>query len=154
MDQINLIKIKKAAEEFFEKTGLIVQVEVKKPENETIPVCLTTEDAQILIGEQGQTLAEIQRLLKAVLRKQAVCDGPFYINLDVNGYKEQKAAYLREMARSAADEVALIKEEKYLPVMAAYERRIVHVELASRADIITESVGQEPERKIVIKPRP
>ena len=154
MDQTNLEKIKKAAEEFFEKAGLVAQVDVRNPENETIPVCVTTEEAQLLIGEQGQTLAEIQRLLKAVLRKQAVCDSPFYINLDVNGYKEQKAAYLKEMARTAADEVALMKEEKYLPVMAAYERRIVHVALASRTDIITESVGQEPERKILIKPKP
>lgn len=151
MDQINLEKIKKAAEEFFGKTGLAIEVEIKKPEDLTIPVNLTMEEPQILIGERGQTLAEIQRLLKAVLKKKVVPDDPFYINLDINNYKKQKTAYLKEMAKSAADEVALTKKEKYLPVMTAYERRIIHVELASRGDVITESMGQEPERRVVIK---
>jgi len=38
--------------------------------------------------------------------------------------------------------------------MTAYERRIIHVELASRGDVTTESMGQEPERRVIIKPRP
>jgi len=152
MDQINLEKIKKAAKEFFEKTGLTIEVEIKKPEDLTIPVNLTMEEPQILIGEHGQTLAEIQRLLKLVLRKKI--EEPFYVNLDINDYKKKKIEYLKEMAKSVADEVALTKEEKYLPVMAAYERRIIHVELASRGDVTTESIGQEPERRIVIRSQP
>ena len=151
MDQSNLEKIKKVAEEFFEKTGLTIEVEIKNPEDLTIPVNLTMEEPQIFIGERGQTLAEIQRLLKLVLRKKI--EEPFYVNLDINDYKKKKIEYLKEMAKSVADEVALTKEEKYLPVMAAYARRIIHVELASRGDITTESIGEEPERKVVIKPR-
>ena len=154
MDQSNLEKIKKAAEEFFEKTGLTIEVEIKKPEDLTIPVNLTMEEPQILIGEHGQTLAEIQRLLKAVIKKRVVSETPFYINLDINNYKKQKTEYLKEMAKSAADEVALTKKEKYLPIMAAYERRIIHITLASRTDIATESMGQEPERRVVIKSQP
>ena len=59
------------------------------------------------------------------------------------------------MAISAADDVALTKKEKQLPPMTAYERRIIHLELASaRPDVVTESIGQEPERRVAIKPRP
>ncbi len=58
------------------------------------------------------------------------------------------------MANSAADEVALIKKEKWLPIMPAYERRIIHLELSLREDVVTESIGEEPERRVVVKPRP
>jgi spoIIIJ-associated protein len=61
---------------------------------------------------------------------------------------------LKEMARSATEEVVLTKKEKILPPMPAYERRIIHLELADNSNITTESVGQEPERRIVIRPCP
>lgn len=152
MDKTNLEKIKEAAEEFFAKTGLNIEVEVKNIEEQTIPINLKTDEPQLLIGERGQTLAEIQRLLKIVLKKTAVCDTAFYINLDINEYKKKKIEYLKEIAKTTADEVVLTKIEKQLSPMSAFERRVVHMELASREDVITESSGQEPERTIVIKP--
>jgi len=154
MIQVNQEKIKKAAQEFFEMTGLQIEVEVALFEDSTLPINLTMEEPQILIGERGQTLAEIQHLLKIVLKRQINAEGLFYVNLDVNDYKKKKTEYLKEMARTMADEVALNKKEKHLPPMPAYERRIVHMELASRADVITESTGQEPERCIVIRAHP
>jgi spoIIIJ-associated protein len=80
-------------------------------------------------------------------------DEDFYINIDINGYKEKKEDYLREMVRSAADEVILTRQEKKLAPMPAYERRIVHMELSTREGVEAESVGQEPERKIIIRPK-
>ncbi|PJA84129.1 MAG: hypothetical protein CO145_02195, partial [Candidatus Nealsonbacteria bacterium CG_4_9_14_3_um_filter_37_13] len=71
-----------------------------------------------------------------------------------NGYKKKKLDYLKELARSLADEVALTKKEKNLPPMAAYERRIIHLELAGRSDVTTESIGEEPERRVVVRPYP
>jgi len=58
------------------------------------------------------------------------------------------------LAKEIADEVALTKKEKILPPMPAYERRIIHLELAQRPDVTTQSIGQEPERRVVIKPYP
>ena len=104
-----------------------------------------------LTSGRGQTLAEIQRLLKVILRKQVPDEEPFYVNLDINGYKKKKAEYLKEMAKNIADEVVLTRKEKHLPIMLAYERRIIHLELALRGDVITESVGREPERRIIIR---
>jgi len=153
MEQINLEKIKEVIEEFFAKTGLNIEVEVKTPEEQTIPINLKAEEPQLLIGERGQTLAEIQRLLKIVLKKKAALETPFYINLDINEYKKKKIEYLKEIARTTADEVVLTKTEKQLSPMPAFERRVVHMELASREDITTESLGQEPGRMIIIKPR-
>jgi len=154
MTQEQIEKIKKVTQEFFEKTGLEIGVEIKNPQDSTIPIRLTMSEPQILIGERGQSLAEVQRLLKVILKKQIISEGPFYVDLDINDYKKKKIEYLKEVAKATADEVALTKKEKYLPPMSAFERRIIHLELASREDIITESIGQEPERNIVIKSYP
>ena len=154
MTQDNLEKIKQIAQELFKKMDLGIEVEVKKPQDQTLSIDLKMEEPQILIGERGQTLAEIQHLLKVILRRKIVPEEPFYINLDINDYKKKKTEYLREMARSAADEATLTKKEKILAPMPAYERRIIHLELADRTDVTTESTGQEPERQVVIRPYP
>ena len=148
----NLEEIKKTVKEFFEKATLEVEIEFFPQRDLTLPINLKTEDPQILIGERGQTLFEIQHLLKAILKRKIKEN--FYIDLDINDYKKKKIDYLKEMARSSADEVALTKKEKILPAMPAYERRIIHLELADRSDVTTESIGQEPERRIVIRPYP
>ncbi|MCK4454329.1 KH domain-containing protein [Candidatus Parcubacteria bacterium] len=150
--QENLEIIKKTAEEFFKKICFEPEIiEVKSlPNEETVSIDLEMEEPQILIGERGQTLAEIQHLLKAMLRRKIA--EQFYINVDINDYKKKKSEYLKEMARSVADEVALSKKERVLGPMPAYERRIIHLELAERENIVAESIGQEPERRVVIKP--
>ena len=147
-------KLKTAAKEFFEQTGLALEVEIKNQADSTIFVDVKAEEPQFLIGERGQTLGEIQRLLRAVLRRKAENPTPFFIDVDVNDYKKKKTEYLKEVAQTAADEVAITKKEKELPSMSSYERRVVHTELASRPDIATESIGEEPERRVKIKPRP
>jgi len=151
LSQNNLETIRKTVEEFFQKTTFDVQVEILTEEEGAIPVNLKTEDPQILIGEGGTTLAEIQHLLKAILKRKI--SEPFYINLDINNYKQKKYEYLREIARSAADEVALTKKEKTLAPMPAHERRIIHLALSERSDVSTESIGQEPERMVVVRPK-
>ena len=159
----DLEKIKKIIEEFFEKMTIEAEVEVfpmrestsvfdgKEEKVFSLPVNVRAEEPQILIGERGQTLLEIQHLLKAILKKKIA--EPFFLDLDINDYKKKKSDYLKEMARNLADEVALSKKEKWLSSMPSYERRIIHMELSKRDDISTESVGEEPDRKIVIKPR-
>ena len=151
LNQENLNEIKKTIREFFEKMTFEVDAEVLPETDKTLPIKLRIDEPQILIGERGRTLAEIQHLLKLIIRKKAGED--FYIDIDINDYKKKKCEYLRELARSAADEVVLTKIEKALPVMSAYERRVIHMELAGRSDVVSESTGEEPERKVIIKTR-
>mgnify|MGYP001607144825 CR=1 FL=1 len=148
----DLEKIKNIVREFFQKTALDIDVDFLPEKEGVLPIQIKTEEPQILIGEGGQTLSDIQRLLKIILRRKIETN--FYIDLDINDYKKRKIEYLKELAKNTADEVALTKQEKQLPAMTAYERRVVHLELAERQDITTESIGQEPEIRLVIKPRP
>ena len=150
ISQENLETIKKTTKEFFGKTTFEVEIEFSPQKDETVPINLKTDDPQILIGEGGQTLVEIQHLLKVILKRKI--SEPFYIDLDINDYKKKKIEYLKELARSVADEVALTKKEEQLAPMPAYARRIIHLELAGRQDVTTESLGREPERRVVIKP--
>ncbi len=164
LDQNDIKKIKETAEEFFEKMTIklsLVQAEVvlssveNKEEdnkiNETINLNIKTDEPQILIGEKGQTLFEIQRLLRTILNKKT--EKLFYLNFDINEYKSKKIEYLKEVAKSLANEVVLTKEKKVLFPMPSYERRIVHSELSKRDDVITESQGEGENRHIVIIPK-
>lgn len=145
-------KVEEIVREFFEKMTFEVEVEVLPQAEASLPIKIKTDEPQVLIGQGGETLAEIQRLLRIILRKQLAED--FYPDIDINDYKEKKAEYLKEMAKEAAYDVALTKKEKELPPMSSYERRIVHMALAERVDVVSESVGEGPERRIVIKPTP
>lgn len=157
LDQDDIKKIKEAVEEFFQRmtiTPSLIEVNKSTTENseisDVVDLNITMEDPQILIGEKGQTLFETQRLLRFMLTKKT--QKTFYLNLDINGYKQSKIEYLKKTAKEMADEVSLTKEERPLPPMSAYERRVVHAELSQRADITTESQGQGRDRYIVIKP--
>jgi spoIIIJ-associated protein len=148
----DVAKIKDEVLEFFRKMGIEVEIEILPQKDLTLPINLKTDDFQILIGEEGKTLFEIQHLLKTILKKKI--NEEFYIDLDVAGYKKKKITYLKELAKSVADEVSLTKKERVLEPMSPFERRIIHLELASRPDVTTESIGKEPKRRVVIKPYP
>ena len=152
LNQNNLEKIKKIIEEFFNKATFPVEIIFLPQKDQTLSIDLKTDSPQILIGEGGQTLNEIQHLLRVILMRKI--EEPFFIDLDINDYKKKKNEYLKEMARSLADEVVLTKKERQMSPMSSYERRIIHLALAERQDVTTESIGQEPERKVVIRPYP
>jgi spoIIIJ-associated protein len=166
LDKSEIKKIQEATEEFFQKMTinvLDIEADFSTLKNETesfddnkkiteiIDIRIRLDEPQILIGEKGQTLFEIQRLLRTILNKKI--QKFFYLNLDINNYKKKKIEYLKDLARDLADQVSLTKEEKVLFPMPAYERRIIHMELSQRTDVATESRGQNQERYVVIKPR-
>lgn len=160
-------KIKEAIEAFFEKMTIEVtnmeislfsekknlqnSQDLNEEDRDVVNLDIKTEEPQILIGQGGQTLFEIQRLLKIVLNKKL--QKIFYLNLDINSYKKKKIEYLKDLAKDLADQVSLNKEEQVLPAMPAYERRIIHAELSQRTDVSTESQGDGFDRHVVIKPK-
>ena len=157
-------KIKTETEHFFSKMTILVdKIDINPPildlsisgddkENkDSIEVNVKIEEPQILIGQGGQTLFEIQRLLRMILNKKL--QRMFYLNLDINDYKKNKTEYLKNMAIDAANEVLLSRSEKIMPPMPAYERRIIHAELSKKIDILTESRGEGEDRHIVIIPK-
>lgn len=155
MNKDEIKKIEEVAKEFFSKMTIAVSkiaADFSSAENsDVVELNVVLDEPQILIGEKGQTLFEIQRLLRFILNKKL--QKIFYLNFDINDYKKQKTEYLKELARDLANEAALTKEEKVLFPMPAYERRIIHTELSQRQDVITESQGEGQDRHIVIRPK-
>ena len=140
---------KKETKEFFENLGFGFEFRKVQFQDKVLKIDLQVKDGEFLSSE---VLFEIQHLLKAILKKKTGED--FYLDLDINDLKKKRLKYLEELAKSIADEVALTKKERILDPMPAYERRIVHLILADRPDVVTESIGKEPNRRVVIKPYP
>lgn len=165
IDQKDVDTIKSLSKEFFEKMTMevsgmeisLLSSDKKGPlgedfltENKDIVnLDVKMDEPQILIGQQGQTLFEIQRLLRMILNRKL--KNFFYLNLDINDYKKKKIEYLKDLAKELADQVSLTKQEKSLAPMSAYDRRIIHAEISQRTDVVTESHGEGPGRFIVIK---
>lgn len=72
--------------------------------------------------------------------------------VDINNYRKERENIILEIARAAARKAATTKEEVSIPAMNAYERRLVHMELSSRPDVVTESLGEGKERHIIVRP--
>jgi len=167
LDQNDLQKIKETVFKFFQtatvdplKVDAKISTDNENKKNELedgadakelVELDVRLSEPQILIGEKGQTLFEVQRVLKIILNKKL--QKIFYLNLDINDYKKKKTEYLKDIAKDLANEVAITKNEKVLMPMSAYERRIIHAEIAQRQDVVTESRGDGLDRHIVIKPR-
>jgi len=96
-------------------------------------------------------ILDLERIAKLVLKKIDPASMENLV-LDMNNYRREREHIISELAKAAARKVLMNKQEVQLPAMNAYERRIVHMELASRPDVKTESSGLGPERHIVVKP--
>ncbi len=147
-------QIKSAVADFlshmsFTVASVDVAESLGKSEAAVFDVSISLDDPKIIIGQGGQTLFDLQRVLKIILNKRL--GKAFYINLDINQYKQKKVEYLESLAKELADEVVLTKAEKVLSPMPSYERRVLHQALSARPGIISESQGDGPERHIVIK---
>ena len=151
MDKNMLRVIEQTAKELLLKIGLEGNIRVSQQEEGSFTIDVTCEDPQLYIGEKGQTLSEILYILKSLLRKKF--GGPVYVALDINDYRKNKEHYVKELARTTADEVTLLKTPKELPPMSAAERRLVHMELQERSDIETESVGDGEDIRVVVRLR-
>ncbi|HEY4475411.1 MAG TPA: R3H domain-containing nucleic acid-binding protein [Candidatus Paceibacterota bacterium] len=93
-------------------------------------------------------VSDLNHLAKLISKKAN--DESFFI--DVNNYRKERSRIIVELAKAAAKKASIEKEPVKLPVMNAYERRLVHVELAVHPEVKTESEGEGRDRCVVIKP--
>ena len=111
-----------------------------------------TRDAQLLIGKLGANLEALQYIVRIIVRKQTQ-DDSFSFAIDIDDYKDQRVIYLKDLARKAAHHVRDTKKPVSLEPMPAHERRVVHSYLSLYNDLSSESVGKDPGRKLIIKPK-
>lgn len=108
-------------------------------------------DNPTLVKENLPVLVEsLNHLFQLVAKKNNQAP----IHVDVNNYRQERENLIAELARAAAKKATQTKEPVSLPAMNAYERRLVHVELAIHPEVTTESTGTGKERYVVVKPIP
>lgn len=112
---------------------------------------LTGEDSGLLIGRRGQTLQSLQFIVNMIVRKE-FGEGVRVV-LDVERYRQRREASLRDMANKVAERVSQTGRSITLEPMSAADRRIIHISLAEREGVSTESVGFGDDRKVTIIPR-
>jgi len=147
----NLLKIKNIIGVFFNKAG-IVGFEVKSIEataSGSIDVLLSVQDASLFIGEGGKNIGAFEAVLRLLVKKQL--GEAVFLRLDINNYRSSKDESLKELAKKAARRARFYKQPVTLEAMSAYNRRIIHTELAAHPDIKTESTGEGLQRRVVVK---
>lgn len=114
-----------------------------------ITVEVQGENTNSLIGYRGETLNAIQTLLSSIANKGI--EEKVRIILDVSGYKEKRKKVLEELADKISKTVIKTGKRVTLEPMPAYERKIIHSRLQNNKKVTTESVGEEPHRKIIVE---
>lgn len=110
------------------------------------------EDMGLLIGRRGQTLEAIQELTRVVVGRRL--GTRCRVVVDVEDYRKRQRARLVSRAREIAKRVARTGREEALEPMNAYERKVVHDAVGKIGGVESASRGEEPERQVVIRPRP
>lgn len=130
--------------------GLDVSFE-SKIRDKQIQIRMYSDDNPILIGKDGRTLSSLQSVIRSVIKTKFGASP--YISLDVENYKDRQIMYLEKTARRIAKEVRETKVPVELDNMNSYERMVVHNAASEIDGVFTESVGEEPNRHVVIKPK-
>ena len=130
--------------------GITANLEVRRRE-ENITIKIFSDHNAVLIGKNGNTIQALQTIIRQIIFNEL--NQNISIILDVENYKEKKIKNIEYLAKKTAKEVSKTKVEAKLDSMNSYERRIVHSILSDNQYVYTESVGEEPNRCVVIKPK-
>lgn len=143
-------RIKELINEITKLMGLTVNLEVRRRE-ENITIKIFSDHNAVLIGKNGYTIGALQTIIRQIIYTEL--NKNISIILDVENYKEKKIKNIEYLAKKTAREVAKTKVEAKLDSMNSYERRIIHSILSDDKYVYTESIGEEPNRCVVIKPK-
>lgn len=120
-------------------------VEIK---NENIEINITGEDSGFLIGYRGDVLNSLQTILSSIANKNN--DSKIRVILDIENYRNKRKETLENLAIKVAKTVSKTGKSITLEPMGAYERKIIHSKLQENRYVKTHSIGEEPNRKVVI----
>ncbi len=139
--------LKKFLDDFTSKIGEDITYEISKNEY-GVEISINGDNAGFLIGYRGETLYAVQNILSAVASKGQ--DTRIRVILDIANYKEKREKTLEDLAEKVAKTVIRTGKSITLEPMKAYERKIIHSKLQDSKKVTTNSIGEEPRRRVVI----
>jgi spoIIIJ-associated protein len=150
-----LAAAKEILETLMEHLGFDVAVEIRTGDTSRVNVTGEGDEKDALgalIGRKGERLSALQHIVNLMLSKQL---GTWTrVLVDVEDYRGRRERQLREIAERAAARVAETGSILQLEPMPALERRWIHLSLRDDPNVVTQSIGEEPNRRVVIVPRP
>jgi len=131
----------------FPHMGIEAEMEITTDGN-TVSVVLTSSEPGVLIGRRGETLDAMQHLANYSINRGKT--NRVRINFDAENYRARRSQTLEQLATKIAAKVVKYRKNMTLDPMNAYERHIIHTALQEYDNITTYSVGNEPNRRIVV----
>jgi spoIIIJ-associated protein len=156
LDDNLLFVSRQTVAELLEKMKVPARVEVRygEPDDENqrpVLVNIRGDDLGILIGRRAEILNAMQYIVNLIVSKQV--EHWVQVVVDVEGYRARRDRQLRQMATRMADQAIKTGRRQVLEPMSASERRIIHLELRDHPKVATQSIGEEPARKVTIVPK-
>ena len=142
--------LKKIIKSLLKDMGFEIDLEITV-NNDTPTYRLYSTNDALLIGKDGKNLKALTTVVNAILTKEINTNYRFLI--DVSNKKKKNDRRIERLAKKLAREVKETKVEVKMDSMNSYQRRLVHNILNNNKYVYTESVGEEPNRCVVIKPR-
>lgn len=155
-DELALRVARDIVSELIQKMKIRAQVAARFGEPEDarsrspLLVEITGDDLNILIGPRAETLNALQYIVNLMVGKELGRSIPLVV--DVEGYRQRRAQQVRQLARRMAEQAIKTGKRQVLEPMPANERRLIHIELRNNPKVTTESIGEEPRRKVTILP--
>jgi spoIIIJ-associated protein len=147
-----------AAQEFlegvlgaFEMTGAVDVVQ-EAADDDAIEMVVTGEELGLLVGQKGVTLNALQELTRTVVQRKADGAKTDRLRVDVAGYRARRTEALQGFAAKIAADVLESGSEKLLEPMGPADRKVVHDAVNGIDGVETGSEGEEPRRRVIIRP--
>ena len=135
-------------EGLFEKMGVEDIAMDITLEKETVAIQVTGEGANLLMKNRGEAVDALQLVLSLIVNRD--CGEYYKISFNVNDYKEKTKNRLEALAIKTAVQVVKNRRKTTLPPMTSFQRRIIHAKLQDFENVTTYSVGEDPNRRVVV----
>lgn len=151
-EQKNILKevTTEVLEKLHIKGNVFIVTDAMPEDSESVCVQIQSKDSGYLIGKSGNNLFALQHLIRIIAAKRMEEKINFIV--DVNSYVENQREDIVEKANSAIAEVEKTGQSVELSPMNSYERRLVHVRVAKKSSVKSESIGEGLDRRVLIKP--
>jgi spoIIIJ-associated protein len=136
-------------QQLLERMGVKAHVACKETP-ESIVVEVSGRDLGMLIGWRGETLRALQTMTNLLSSRHVAPERRVIV--DVEQYRQRRENTVREIAYRAAKQVKVTGDPITLDAMQPFERRAIHLALQEDPEVSTGSVGEEPERRVVVAP--
>jgi spoIIIJ-associated protein len=134
-----------------EAFGAKAEVASHLEDEDTVLVDVSGDNLGLLVGPRGATLSAVEELVRTVVQRQTGGHG-VRIHVDVAGYRAKRREALSEFAQQLAERVREEDAEQALEPMSASDRKVVHDAVAEVEGVTTTSEGEDPRRRVVIRP--